>query len=517
MSSSKGSDATRSSKMFLGIDVGQTVVKAALFNEEGKKIAISDTKTKTLNPKLGYYERDMDDLWNRTREIIRDITKKVDPKDIKAIGLSGHGSGCYPLDEMGKPVGNGILASDQRAKEIIKGWKKDGTLGIFLGKTGITYSPAIMPVLLLWYKENDKKKYNKIKHLLFCKDFIRFKLTNKVATDISDPYGVLNVKTQNYDEEIFELAGVSELVSALPQLKDKSYDLAGYITEEAARGTGLKEGTPVAVGAHDACCNTLAVGAIKDNIVCTGGGTWSINLLVTDKPYVSQRWYCENFIEKGKWMLEGASPTSAINLEWFIENFCEKEKERAKKEGKTVYQICDEEIKGVDTNILYHSFLLGLPFHIPFQRNAMASFIGINKADGKKEILRALYEGVAFAHRAHIEEYEKAMGIGEIRFTGGAAKSAVWAQMLADVLGRKVTIVDKVETGCFGAALLGTLSIGEIRSLKEAVALIGIKEKYYPKKDYNKKYEIYKRSCSSLGEIWNDLEDLRSGGEKCIS
>ena len=495
--------------MLLGIDVGYSVIKAALYDAEGKEVALSRERVELLNPKPGFYEGSMGELWRKTRRAIRCLTRRIDPSTIKAVGLSGGGAGLYSLDERLRPVGNMITPMDLRAKEIVEGWIKTGIHEKIFKKIGQNLMTGSALPLLKWIKENERKRYDKIRHLLSRKDLIRFKLTGELATELSDAtYGFTNIETQSYDREIFEILGLDEMFDALPELKDSSYDIAGYITKEAARKTGLPEGTPVATGAHDACCNTIGVGAIKDNVVCAGGGTWSINLLVVNKPMLNRNWCCENFIERGKWMLEGASPTSTINLEWFIRNFGETQVRRAKKEGKSVYQICEEDVKGVDTNVIYLPFLSGLPWRYPYQLNASAGFLGIGEADGKKELLRALYEGVAFMHAVHIEEFDKRLGVSEVRFTGGAAKSEVWGQMLADVLGKKVAVVDKEETGCFGAALLAALAIGEIKNLEETGRLIRIVREYYPKRNYSRKYETFKGICNSFRSVWDSLEAL---------
>lgn len=496
--------------MFLGIDVGYSVIKAALYDAEGKEVTLSRERVKFLNPKPGFYEASMSELWNKTRKVIRSLTKRTAPSAVKAVGFSGGGAGLYSLDERLRPVGTIVTPMDLRAKDILDEWIKTGVHETIFKKIGQNLMTGSALPVLKWIKENERKKYDKIKHLLSRKDFVRFKLTNKLATELSDTcYGYTNVETQSYDKEIFEILGLVEMFHALPELKENSYDMAGYVTKEAARETGLIEGTPVAAGAHDACCNTIGVGAIKNNMVCAGGGTWSINLLVVDKPILNRNWCCEHFVEKGKWMLEGASPTSTVNLEWFIENLGETQIEEARKKGKSVYQICEREIEEVDTGIIYLPFLSGFPWRYPYQLNASAGFLGVREEDGKREMLRALYEGVAFMHAVHIEEFDKRLGVSEIRFTGGAAKSEVWGQMMADVLGKKVAVVDKEETGCFGAALLAALAVGEIKSLEETDSLVHVGKEYYPKRDYSKKYETFKDICNSFGKMWNSLESLR--------
>jgi L-xylulokinase len=337
--------------MFLGIDLGLTVIKGVLFDGKGKEIIKSSVKPKILNPKNGWYERDPKDLWDCVRKVSKDISRKVNSKEIEAIGLSGYGDGCYLLDKNHKLLDNGILSYDTRAKEIVKHWEIKGLADQALDLVGQKPFAAVVPALLLWYKRNRKEKYIQIRHLMFCKDYVRFKLTNEIYTDLSDASSCLTkVHTQKYDNQILDLFGINEAKDALPEIKN-SYDVGGFVTNNASKETGLKEGTLVAIGSHDIDACACGIGAIRDNIACVIAGTWSINLLVTPKPYISPRWMCRNFVEKGKWLQQASSPASVANLEWFSKYFCKEEQEKAEKEYKSIYNICDEKIKNVETNI----------------------------------------------------------------------------------------------------------------------------------------------------------------------
>lgn len=499
--------------MFLGIDVGHTVIKAVLFDLNGKQLFTSGEKIATYSPKPGYYETSMQELWIQMRKVLSELTRQTDPKSIQGIGFSGGGAGFYALDERLEPVGRGIPALDQRAEEIVDRLRTTGMYEVLFKKMGMPVLAGSVPVLLRWFKDNRRSEYERIRHIVGRKDIVRFKLTGDISTEISDgSLGTLNVQTQEYDDEIFEILGVREMTWVLPTLIPNSYDIAGYVTKNAAEETGLAEGTPVVAGAHDACCNTIGVGAIKDNIECTGGGTWSINLLVVDKPVLDMSWSCESFVKKGTWMLERSSPTATVSLDWFVENFCQDEMEKAKREGKNVFQICDGEIEDASTSIIYLPFIMGLPWGYPFQSDATGAFLGLRREDTRKEILRAVYEGVTFMHAMHIEQYARKIGVGEIRFTGGAANSDQWCQMLADVVGKRIVTVNVKETGCFGAALLAALGTKHVKSLDDTTKLVKKGKVYHPRSDYRKKYEVFKRACEELTETWNRLEDLRHTG-----
>jgi len=497
--------------MFLGIDVGHSAMKAVVFDDDWNEAVSAHANISMYVPKPGHYETSIKELWSQTKKVLREITEKVNPNLIKGIGICGGANGLYPLDENLNPVGRGITILDQRAKYIIDKLKKEEKYDTLFRKLGMPVLPGAASVVLRWLKDHEYERYRKIKHILARKDVVRLKLTGDVSTEITDAcFGLLNVRTQEYDEEIFEILGIEEMIDALPELRPNSYDIAGFITEQASRETGLKEGTPVVVGAHDACCNTLGVGAVRNNIVCTGGGTWSINLLVVNEPLLNPMWSCESFVEKGTWILEGSSPTATISLDWFVKNFCSEERRIAEERGESIYKICDEEISDIETTIIYLPFLIGLPWNYPFQSNATAGFLGIRMEHSKKEFLRAVYEGVTFIHALHIEQFEKNIGVSEVRFTGGAAKSEIWCQMLADVLEKRVLTVDKEETGCFGAALLAAIGVGEINDVQDVVKFIKIKKVYKPREaeKYRRKYEIFKLCGKVLSEVWNRLEEL---------
>ena len=499
-----------SDTIFLGIDSGQSNIKVTAFDNQGNEIISANEAVNILTPCTGFYEVDLQELWMKTRKLLRKITGKINPKFIKCIGLSGHAGGLYALDRDLKPLKFGILPTDQRANIILERLKQIGICKELFEKTGMPLMPGFAIFILKWLKEFKREVYERLSYVFARKDFIRYKLTGDISTEISDAcFGFLNVYTQNYDEDIFELVGIRDAFHLLPELRDTSYEIAGYVTKEAAEETGLREGTPVIVGAHDACCNLIGSGAIRGDAMCSAGGTWSINLLVIDRPFLNPMWSCESFVRKKTWMLEQYSPTAAISLNWFIENFFREEKQKAQIERKNVYELIDEEIANINAKLLFLPFLLGLPPGYPYQSNASAAFLGIRFEDQKLTFLRALYEGIAFIKAVHLEQYEKYFKIKEIRFTGGMAKSRVFPQLLADVTGKKVIIVDKEETGCFGAAFLAAMGIKEVKDLEEVFKYLRTKKTYFPKKSYARKYALFKTCCQRLSEIWNEFEKLR--------
>jgi L-xylulokinase len=485
--------------MYLGLDLGLTVIKGVVYNNEGMRIYRSAAKPLVLNPQENFYERDCENLWQSVKNVLKDITNYVDPMDIKGLSLSGYGDGCYLLDKDKKLLDNGIMSYDKRAQYIIDKWDVDGINSDALKLIGQKLFPAMPPCLLRWYKLNRIETYKKICHILSCKDFVRFKLTGEIATDYTDASaGFTRVNTQEYSDELLRLFDISEVMQALPIIKN-SYDVGGFITAKVSEETGLIKGIPVAVGAHDISACAVGVGAIDNNITCMIAGTWSINEVVDNVPHIGDGWMCRNFIEKGRWLHQSSSPASAINLEWYLNNYILTNN----KYDETIYQKIEEEIKNVSTKVIFLPFIFGSPF-----KNGSGSFIGIKGDYKKRDLLRAIYEGVEFNHMYHIELLEEAFDIKKIRLTGGASKSEFWSQLFADVMEKKVETVEKPETGCFGNALIAMLMLGKLKKLEDIKNFIQIKNIYSPNKSYSGKYSIYLECCKSLERAWSMLNKL---------
>ncbi|MFD1641930.1 FGGY-family carbohydrate kinase [Halohasta litorea] len=499
--------------MFIGIDVGHTNLKAVAFDSEWNTIGKHGIEAGMVTTSEDRHEIPIGERWDLLLECLSELRSQTGDEPVEGIGLGGGGGGLYPLDENREPFMNGIPLLDERAMGIIQEWKSDGTYTAISEKTGIPVPPGAAILSLRWLKENEPERYERIEHILNLKDVMRYKLTGELALEISDAtFSFTHHQTQDYDEEIFDLAGVPDAFDALPELKGSSHEIAGYTTQEVQEKTGISEGTPVVAGAHDACVNSLGVGAIDRDIVTTAGGTWSLSTKVLDEPSVElDTWCCENFLERGTWMLEIAQPTGTISSDWFVDEFFESEQQQADAEDMEVWDIIEEQIEDVETNAVFHPFLFGNPYGYMYQENASGSFTGLSATDGRLEMLRAVYEGIAFVHRWQIEQYDEAFGVDEIRFTGGAARSEFWSQLFADVLEMPITITDKEESGCFGAAMLAAIAVGEIDDLEETADYVEIAEEYRPNEtDLGRKYETFRELTVLMEDAWDEHEALRT-------
>lgn len=498
-------------KYLMGIDNGGTFSKAALFDENGEQISVASVPTVTITPKSGYTERDMNELWRVNAEAVKTAIEKsgINPMDIAGVSFSGHGKGLYMVDKDGNPAYNGILSTDARAWEYIEKWSKDGTKEKVFEKS-FQDILACQPVsILAWFKDNKAEVLQNTKYIFAVKDYIRFKLTGEAYGEYTDFSGanLVNLTTHTYDKELLSYFGLEELYDKLPPLKYSS-DICGYITKEASNLTLLPEGIPVAAGMFDVNACGIATGLSDEDKMCMIAGTWSINEFINKSPVTNGTVALNSmFCIPDYYLIEESSPTSAGNLEWFIRNLMNYEKEDAKTNNKSVYDIVNKwvsEIQPQDSNIIFLPFLNGS------NENALAkgTFVGLTGYHNKKHMLRAVFEGIVFSHYTHVRKLlvnrEKPKSI---RLSGGAANSDLWVQIFADVLQIPIDVVEDKELGALGAAMTAGIAAGIYKDYKIAIEkTVKISKTIYPRTEYaeiyKQKYETYRAVVDSLSSSW---------------
>ncbi len=497
-------------KYLLGIDNGGTVSKAALFTTDGTEIAVASQKVNAIQPQAGYDERDMTAIWDSTAGAIRELlaSSGIDPAEIACVACCGHGNGIYLVDADGNPTCNAIYSTDGRAQAYIDQWMADGVNEKVLPKTTQCLWAAQPNALLAWFRDNEPAVMEKTKWVLMNKDYIRFRLTGNIAAELTDMSGtsLMNVVTGEYDDEVLELFGLSDMKDLLPPLV-KTADICGEVTAQAAEQTGLKAGTPVAGGMFDIDACGLASGIIDEGQMSLVAGTWGNNQYIAREPLIDKDLFMTSCYSMPGWylMLEG-SPTSASNLEWFVTEFLRPEFE-AKGAADKVFDACNAMVASVDpaaNDIVFLPFLYGN--NVP--SGGKSCLIGLEGHHRRADVVRAIYEGVVFGHNTHLQRLLNFRDVPDvIRFTGGAARSEVWVQMFADCFQIPVEIPAGTELGALGAAIAAGVACGEFAGYEEAVsAMTRIARRQDPdpamKEVYAEKYARYQKTISQLAPLW---------------
>ena len=498
---------------YLSVDYGGTNTKTIIFDDKGNEISVSSFQTMRKEEKAGYREVDLAETTAAIYDSIKKALVKANltGEDISAIACVGHGKGLYVLDKNHKEFTNGILSTDSRANDLAK--KFENKIKDLWTKTRQHVFSVQNPILLHWLKKNKPEIYGNIGAILSAKDFIRFKLTNKVNQEYGDASGNhwINFNTGTYDDGILDFFEISEMKEALPPLVDYK-EIAGNVTAEVAKKTGLKEGTPVVGGLFDIDACAIGSGVLESDTFSVIAGTWNINTYPSKTPAEYENGQMTSYFPTRDYLIEESSPTSAGNLDIILKTLMAEEMSNLA-ETESIYTGLEIFLK--DTNasfskVIFFPFLYGSNAH----PDAQSCFLGMDSTTTKLEMIRAVYEGIAFAHKQHIDKLKKSAGQipKVIRLSGGATNSQEWCQIFADILNIPIETLECSELGGLGGAIACEQAING-KTLEEAVKrMVRVKKRFEPNKNenqkYNLKYEVYEKLLKSLENSWTDLKKL---------
>ena len=495
-------------RYLIGIDVGTTGAKALLIDEKGKIIAKDSQEYPLLTPKIGWAEQNPEDWWKATRRAIGEVLKSsgVDATDVKGIGLSGQMHGAVFLDKKGKVLRPAILWCDQRTQEEcrkineIVGEQKVLELTSNPVLTGFT-APKI-----LWVRKHQPKIYENADKILLPKDYIRYRLTGVFASEVSDASGtsLFNVRERKWSKEMLRKLGIDS--SLLPPVYE-SKEISGRINKRAAIEMALAEGTPVVGGAGDQAAGGLGNGIVEKGIVSFTIGTSGVIFAHSERAKVDQAGRVHTFchaVEKA-WHIMGVMLSAGGSLRWFRDNFCEEEIKEARMKGIDPYELITEKAKKVSPGsqgLIFLPYLMGE--RTPHKdARARGGFFGLTASHKKEHLIRSIMEGVVFGLRDSLEILkEMGIEIKEIRASGGGARSSLWCQIAADILGKKVFRTNIEEAPAYGVALLAGVGSGIFENIREACKrTIKVTEIMEPTPENVEKYKRYYPIYHSLYPI----------------
>ena len=503
----------------LGIDLGTSGTKSVLFDENGKTVASSMIEYSIICPKNGWAEQNPEDWWDAVRVTVSKIISETDigAESIAGIGISGQMHGLVMLDENGEVLRNCILWCDGRTSiecsEITEtiGAKRLVEISANPALTGFTAGKV------MWVKKNEPELYKKCKHILLPKDYIRYKLCGVFASEVSDASGtnLFDVTNRVWSDEILEKLDIDK--SLMPKIYE-SCEVTGYVTEEAAKITGLAKNTPVVGGAADNMAAAVGTGVVTKGKAFTTLGTSGVVFAHADEVSIDKKGRVHTFCSAvpGKYTVMSCTLAAGLSLKWFRDNFCESEIATAKNMNVDPYYLMDKEAEQspIGANrLLYLPYLMGERSPI-LDENARGVFFGLSGMHGKKDMIRSILEGVLYSQRNCIEVFSE-MGITPetMLATGGGGSSKLWRQMMADVYGCPVNTIDNKEGPALGVAILAGVGTGIYNSIEEACEkVIQEKSQQEPIKnnipEYTKMYNIYKNIYPNLKDNFSELSKL---------
>lgn len=504
----------------LGIDVGTSIVKVVIFGRAGSELASARRIPHLSHPELGWSETDMEELWQDVVATMREAVAKpgVVPAAIRGLGVSGTTGSSWLLDEGGNPVRNAILWNDGRAAGIVHEWHEFGLMDELFAVSGNVVFPGCTVAVLRWLKENEPETLKRARHSVFCKDWIRYRLTGEIASEHTDASAVpYDLRAGGFSEEVFTACGVPEALALLPALKN-SDDVAGHLLPEIAAAVGLPHGLPVIAGMMDVAATTLGAGAVRPGQACSIVGTSFLNCFLLDDPSFDPPGVGVQMHTIGNtWLRAMVNTAGTVNLDWFFDQLCPAERADPDLAGDGIYRWAEEQAAAIPIGaegVIYHPYLSNAGVVSPFfHPAARAQFFGLSVDHTRAHMLRAVYEGVALSMRDCAEAIPNE--IDEWFMAGGGSRSDFWCQMFADCTGKTILVPEGKEFGARGVAMLAEIATGVYTGPVEAAATVGrVRRRFTPDPRLTVRYahlhEVYKGVHEHLREDWwNRFKMLR--------
>ena len=486
----------------LGIDVGTTGTKTILFSADGKILGHAYRGYSISAPRVSWSEQRAEDWWDAVVATVREVCASIDdPENVAAISLSLQGGTVVPVDEKMTPLRPAIVWNDGRAGAQFEAFKKEVSDGKYAYEHCGWNMNSSLPVLeTRWIRDNEPDVFAKTKLILTVPDYVSLKMTGIAACDLADA-GInhfCDIRKEQYDPNMLRFTGITE--EMLPKIVHTG-DVIGPLTKEAAAELGLTEKTVLVAGAHDQYAVAVGAGANSPGDVMIGSGTAWVVTGISDRPAFETGLAQSVAAVPGLWGSIFSLSTGGVCFDWMRNNVTLGEGGE-----KLSYDTLNAETasrKAAEEGLFFY----------PFQgiageghRFRKASFTGLDMSHDRFHMARAIMEGVVFQTLWMMESFPKGDG-GAIRLAGGASKSRVWSQMIADISGRAVRIPEVADLACVGAAVIAGWGSGLYADIEEGCRSLAVRTTEIlpdPEKQamYADAFAKYKEGARSLAVLY---------------
>lgn len=478
--------------LLLGIDIGTTATKAILFDSEEGQVAEAERPVQLVSKQPGWAEEDPAAWWDNVRNVCHDLGR---PDEIAGIGVSGMVPCTIPLDEHGAPLRWSIQQNDARSGEEVLELRQRLEGHRVLERTGSAITQQATGPRLLWLATHEPDLWARTRTLVGSYDFVASRLTGELAVESN-----WALETGLYDFQAGEWAG--DVVDAaggrldmLPPIR-RPQEVVGAVTREAAAETGLREGTPVVAGSADHIGSTFASGVLRPgDLLIKLGGAGDI-MLAVEAPSVDDRLYLDFHLIPDRYVLSGCMATTGTLIRWFQKQLA----------GGADLKLLDAEADAVGPG---SGGVVALPYFLgektPIQDpEATGAFVGLRLDHTRGHVFRAILEATAFGFRHHRDVLrEHGHEVTRARVTDGGARSAVWTQIVADVLGLRLEKVSIRSGSAVAAAFAAGMGVGAFRDWYEIERFVSVADVVEPVRQevYERQYAIYRALYPALREV----------------
>lgn len=501
----------------IGTDVGTGGTKSVLINEEGSVLGSAYIEYALITKRPGWAEQNPEWYWDAVADTIQQciVQAGVDPAEIKGVSVSALAPACILVDDELRPLQDAHIWMDRRGTaeaQWIREHIGDERAAV---RSGNPIDPYFTAVKLLWEKNHRPELYKKTYKIQTAADYPVMKLTGKAVTDYSNAslFGVgYDIVNKKWDEEALELLGLD--LEKLPQSYPCDY-VIGEVTEEAAKRTGLKKGTPVVAGTVDANAAYVAGGVIAPGEMSITMGTAGCLGVIHDKPTFTQNMItiAHTVNSSNMYSTLGCIVSCGALTRYFRDQFGQEEQRFAKQMGLDVYEIMNMEASlapaGSD-GLITLPYFMGerTPIWDPVARGVM---FGLSLAHTRGHVIRSYMEAAAYAlyqNFLYIQARELEMKLPMVLVEGGA-KSRLWRQIICDVFGIPVAFMAESKGAPVGNAINAGVGVGVFKNYDVAKDWVHFSDVHEPNLETHGRYmeffDIYSRLYGKIAEEYRAL------------
>ena len=496
----------------LGLDIGTSACKGLLLGSDGREIASAIVEHSLMFPRPGWVELSAEATWTDAQDIIRrlaaEATRNGDP--VGALAFSVSGDEAVPVDPAGRVLYPCIMSMDSRTAEIARRWDDSADSDMIYRLTGLPAAPNWPLLRLLWLKEHEPQVYASTEQMLCWEDFMIARLTGSAVTDhsLASRTMAFDVGKRDWSGEILALAGIAPSVFP-PSVPPGT--VVGAVAPGPADDLGLGPRVLVVAGGFDQAMAALGAGLVHPGQAVVGTGSWEALTILTSSPAVAPSLrtggYASGcYVAGDLYYCLASNPGGGSVVRWFRDTLGAPELDAARRTGADAFDLLMQQLPDGPTGMLALPHFEGsyTPWMDPASTGAL---LGLQLSTTRGEMLKALLEGITFELAENIARMEAAgVQVGELRATGGGARSAAWLQLKADITGRAVTRVAVSEAGCLAAACLAGVGAGVFSSAAEAVGAVArTAESYQPRPQV---HVIYQEAFSRYRQLYAALRPL---------
>jgi gluconokinase len=485
---------------FIGIDVGTGSVKGLALDSKGSVLSSSQFTYPTSQPDEYRYEQDPESIWQAFTNCIAHLVRDLDSNP-RGIAISTAMHSLILVDENAKPITPMITWADNRAGKIAERIKSS-SLGEIIYEESGTPVHAMSPLpKIIWFRENHPDVFARAHKFISIKEYIWHRLVGDYEVDyaIASATGLMDIQRLTWNKNSLDLAQIDE--SKLSRLVDTNYQRSA-ILKSAAQLMKVSADTPVIIGGSDGCMANLGSFAVEPGIGALTIGTSGAIRVASKKPIFNFKAMTFNYrLNADTFICGGPTNNGGVVLKWYAENLL-----KMKLSSSSDYHdLLDDVVTvapGAD-GLIFLPYILGERAPI-WNSEASGVFHGIRSIHTQAHFTRALLEGVSMALYSIGENMQQSgLNIDEINVSGGFVHSSEWLQILADMFGKKICLINTSDASALGAAYIGMKAIGMIDNYSNLKSK-GVRE-VHPKEEnfkfYQERYKLFTKLYTQLASI----------------